>query len=611
VRGAADGGIAQGPVRRIGASRWKARRRGLRLGASPAVLVLAVVVVVVSACGGGGRGGVSATSAGGTPRTTPRLVPTPGGTVTVALDDVPTTLNDHTVAGDTPVDRMVASALWAQVFRVTPGLVPQLDTNVVDSAEVVSLSPQTVVYKIDPRAVWSDGVPVSASDFAYAWQSQRGTGVDVDGTPDSVASTLGYRDISSLTGSDNGKTVTVVFHTPFADWESLFDDLLPAHVAERVGWNTGFDTDSPSVLVSAGPWRVVSWTPGVSLVLGRNPKWWASPAFLDRVVLEPGTPTSMAAGLGDGRLQVAYPSSFDPSFLAQVSSSAALRSSSTLGTRMVQLVFNTRRAPLNSATVRQGIAHEIDRAGLVSAIGQPENHSVWEDDNHLFSNVESGYDDNGTAYTTPDPNTAAHLLEQGGLTLDARDTWSLHGKAQAFTLVWASDDPWSAATGPIVAAQLVAAGFEVDAEPVPGAQLVGSVLPMGAFDLAVVPVDGGAYPSAMASVFSTSPAITDGGVKLDYSGFDDAKVDALFTQAMQDLAPPSAQALYNQIDQDLWTSMPTLPLFAEPTVLVWSAALTSVSDDPGGLGPLWAMRLWTLLAPARPARGAGSSSTRG
>ncbi len=79
------------------------------------------------------------------------------------------------------------------------------------------------------------------------------------GRPDSVASTLGYRDIDSLTGSNGGKTVTVVFHTPFADWASLFDDLLPAHIAETVGWNHGFDHFDPAVLVSGGPWQVVSW----------------------------------------------------------------------------------------------------------------------------------------------------------------------------------------------------------------------------------------------------------------------------------------------------------------------------------------------------------------
>src|SRR4029077_1392289 len=101
---------------------------------------------------------------------------------------------------------------------------------------VISLQPQTVVYQIDPRAVWSDGVPINAGDFAYAWDSQKGGGTDLDGSPNSVATTLGYRDIASLTGSNQGRTVTVVFRTPFADWPSLFDDLLPAHIADQVGW---------------------------------------------------------------------------------------------------------------------------------------------------------------------------------------------------------------------------------------------------------------------------------------------------------------------------------------------------------------------------------------
>ena len=250
------------------------RSCALRADAHRGAAALVVLCVLAGACGASG-----ATSGATRPAShgARALVPVEGGTVTVALDQVPTTLNDHTVAGDTPSGRMLASALWAQVFRVGPGLTPQLDTNVVDSAEVVSLDPQTVVYKIDPRAVWSDGVPIDADDFAYAWDAQRGGATDIDGTPDSVASTLGYRDIESLTGSNGGKTVTVVFRTPFADWASLFDDLLPAHIATVVGWNHGFDHFDPAVLVSGGPWEVVSWQPGSEIVLGRNPRWWGSP----------------------------------------------------------------------------------------------------------------------------------------------------------------------------------------------------------------------------------------------------------------------------------------------------------------------------------------------
>jgi len=560
--------------------------------------VVGLVCLLGAACGPTAAAGSSGPgSAGAGASLAPPLVAAQGGTVTLGLDQVPVTLNDHTVAGDTPAGRMIASAVWAQVFRVLPGLSPQLDTDVVDSAEVISVDPQTVVYQIDPRALWSDGVPISADDFVYAWQSQRGGSLDVDGTPDSVASTLGYR-----------RTVTVVFKTPFADWASLFDDLLPAHVAEHVGWNTGFDHYDPTVLVSGGPWEVVAWQPGVSITLGRNPRWWAGAPALDQVVVRAVPDATVASAVAGGQVQVAYPSAFDPSVLAQVSSDPGVQSESQLGTRMVQLEFNVHQPPLDSAAVRQGIAHAVDRATLVTAVGEPENHLVWEDNDHLYPNFEPGYDDDATGYEKQDLVTADHLLQQGGLAPGALGAWTYHGAPLDLTLAWASDDPWSAAAGPVLAAQLEAAGVGVETDPVPGAQLLGTVLPTGAFDLAIVPVDGGAYESAMGAAFSTSPVVTGGAVSEDWSGFDDPHIDALFTQAVQQLAPPQAQAIYRQIDQDLWTAMPTLPLFAEPTLLVWSASLSGVTDDPGGLGPVTNMRVWARLEPA-PAHTTSTSGT--
>ncbi|HTZ07666.1 MAG TPA: ABC transporter substrate-binding protein, partial [Acidimicrobiales bacterium] len=377
----------------------------------------AVLALVLAGCGGTAQG-----DAGAHATTTPTLVPASGGTVTVGVDQVPTTLNDHTVAGDDAAGRMVASAIWAQVFRVGPNGTPQLDTNVVDSAEVVDLDPQTVVYQVDPRATWSDGVPIDIDDFVYAWQSQRGGGLDTTGAPDSVASTLGYRDIDSVTGSNGGKTVTVVFRTPFGDWPSLFDDLLPAHIAEQVGWNDGFDAFGPAVEVSAGPWEVAAWQPGVSIELARNPHWWGSRAALDEVELRALQGPALAAALADGQVQVAYPAGFDPSLLAAVSSSSTLQSASNLGATVLQLEFNTKHDPLSSAPVRQGIAHDIDRAAVVTAVGEPENHLVWEDNDHLFANVQSGYDDDAAGYQSADPATATRLLDGAGLAQDGSGT---------------------------------------------------------------------------------------------------------------------------------------------------------------------------------------------
>ena len=87
--------------------------------------------------------------------------------------------------------------------------------------------------------MWSDGVPITAADFIYAWQQQDGGDADAAYPSGDQASILGYSDIASMKASNQGRTVTVVFSTPFADWQMLFTDLLPAHVMEKVGWDPG------------------------------------------------------------------------------------------------------------------------------------------------------------------------------------------------------------------------------------------------------------------------------------------------------------------------------------------------------------------------------------
>ncbi len=87
--------------------------------------------------------------------------------------------------------------------------------------EVTNANPQTIVYKLRPEAVWSDGVPVSADDFVYAFEMQRPGLTDIDGSPISVVAP-NEDVIASVTGSDGGKTVTVVLKQPFGDWQALF-----------------------------------------------------------------------------------------------------------------------------------------------------------------------------------------------------------------------------------------------------------------------------------------------------------------------------------------------------------------------------------------------------
>jgi peptide/nickel transport system substrate-binding protein len=562
-----------------------------------------IAATLMAACGPASTSTSSSTTTPGTKgqKMTPLLVTGRGGTATVALSAIPTTLNDHTVTGDTDATKLVASTVWGQVFQVGPTLQPELDTEVVQSAEVVSVNPQTVVYQIAPKAKWSDGVPVTAADFQYAWQSQRGGADDVDGTPDSVASTLGYKDIVSVVSGNAGRTVTVTFHTPYADWESLFDDLLPAHIAEQVGWNHGFDHFDPHVLVSAGPWLIKKWVPGQEITLAHNPRWWGPVPRYNRIILEAVTnPTVLARDIRTQRVQVAAPSVFDASLMSALSSLPDTESNTSPGTTMLQLDFNVRHAPLDSVAIREGIAHAIDRVGIVTRVTQPLAHYAWQDSNHLFANTQSSYADNATGYETVDLPDADALLAQGGLVADTRGTWTLHGTPVTLDLTWSEDDPWSAAVGPLIASQLVGAGFDVATAPVPDSQFFDTVLPTGAFELALVPVGATAYPSQLGGVFSPTASAGSPSLSQDWTGFDDPKIDALFTQAEEELSANQAGATYQQIDQDLWQDMPTLPLLAEPDFTAFSASLFGVQNDPGGLGALWDVNNWAPLVAAPP-----------
>ncbi len=90
---------------------------------------------------------------------------------------------------------------------------------------------QVNVYTVNPDAVWSDGTPITAADFAFTAKVQDAEFVEA--CPDGgVVGSIGYDQIESINGSDDGKTVTVTYGTPrYADWQALFT-LLPAHLLD-------------------------------------------------------------------------------------------------------------------------------------------------------------------------------------------------------------------------------------------------------------------------------------------------------------------------------------------------------------------------------------------
>jgi len=547
-----------------------------------------------------------------------------GGTVTVAVANLPTEFNPSTPAGSNPVTQMVMEQVWPQAFVTGPGMVVHAYPGLVVSAELTGLNPQTVVYTLAPGARWSDGVPISAADFAYDWQMLLRLGPRLPAT----FPLAGYEDIASVSGSAHNTAVTVVFSKPYADWMALFANLVPAHVARHYGWEKAFTGQNLAHLVSGGPFSITKIVPGRELVLSRNPLFWGKPAHLDHIVFRvvrtrAATLRALAAGSVD---------------LAEVSPGAAVTNLVTESSDLVaklsltetlwQLVFNCADAVTGQPDVREAIAKAVDRPQLVADSVGLLTASARTSGNRLYAARQPGAQHNDSAYLAADTSEADQLLSQAGYVFNTDGiAETASGTPLELELTGPSGDGTITAVENEIQAELLAAGIELQVHNVSSAELLASVLPQGRYQLAIAPYLESPFPSTMAQLYTdpvgpapvaspgttttvpgvaavpstyiagveTEPgAVVAGAVTRDVLGYDDSVVDELFAEAQSQLNAPAEAGLYNQIDTLLWQDLPTLPLFQEPATLVKNVRVVNVSDTSTWAGPMWDGEDWAI-----------------
>ena len=532
------------------------------------------------------------------------LVPATGGATTVDLDRPWSGFNPNTPEGAASSTPTLLVSVLPSAYVLTPKLVPQVNTDLLLSVEAISTSPLTIQYVINPKAVWSDGVAVNADDFIYAWQSQRGTGLDVDGQPFKVGSTLGYRDVASVRPSNGGKTVTVTFATPFTDWRVMFNHMVPAHIARRVGWNHGFDTFNPAVDLSAGPFIVQSVSPEGTAVLVRNPKWWGTPAVLDRVTVDIApSQSAWTATLASSNEGVAQPTEFDLKGVGVASSMPNTQSVLRPTLNLLDLEFNVKSTVMSRVATRQAIAHAVDRNSLLARTFGAVDPELVVNQDHLATATQSTYTPSSASggYTSPDLATTGQLLRSVGFHQDAADNWvNSDGAKLTIRMVVQLGDPWIGAVASQISEQLRSAGISVVTIPVSGTAGPGGAISPANYDLALVTRVSSPYQTATADWYSDGPAAGGSAISQDWSNFDDPQVDQDFTLASQALNPVTGDGIYAQIDDQLWDQMVGLPLFGEPAFVANGVQIQNVLYNASTDGILWNLPLWTTLKPGRP-----------
>ena len=543
-----------------------------------------------------------------------------GGTATYAAEQEYTAYNNATADQVLFANTLVLNMIQPGPYISNPDLTLTPFTDMMESIDVTSTDPQIVVYKIKPEAVWSDGEPIDCSDFYLAWLSQNGKAgnqlaadgteaKDADGNPIPIfnaAGTTGYEDISSVECADSDKTVTTTYSKTYVDYQGLFGGLLPAHVVEKdtgiaditkatdpadiakIGedWSTGFSGYDPAKDLSGAWYTIDSFTPGETLILKRNEKYYGTPGKLDEIVFrQVPDAAEQPAALENGDVQVISPQP-NPDLLAQLQAITGVTTEVDQGVTFEHYDFNQANEFLADPNVRKAFALCINRQELVDTLITPLNPDASVLNNRMYIPTSPDYKDNSGDYATQDIAGAKKLLESSGFTMGSDGFYEKDGKQLTFRLGRRDPNPRRQSTNELTAAACKDAGMNLTDDPAEDFNAVR--LPASDYDVALFAWVATPFLSSNAALY-----VPDGGQ--NWNNYKNDKLVSLFEQANKEFDAAKRADLMNQIDTILWDDMATLPLFQFQDLIAYSDTIQNVSYN-GPLGVTWDAQNWTVAS---------------
>lgn len=245
----------------------------------------------------------------------------------------------------------------------------------------VSEDGKTYTFTIREDAVWSNGDPVKASDFEFAWKRVLDPNSDV---PAPYAYQLFY--LKNGQAYNNGevdadqvgvralddRTLEVELENPTAYFLKLtaFFTYYPVHqatVEANPAWAAEADT-----IVSNGPFVISEWKHNESIKLVKNDKYHAKDEIkleeVRMVMIEEASTELNMYEIGDldwaGRPLGEIPTDMIPQLQADPDANLTIKPIAS----SYYYVFNTTAEPLNNAKVRKALAMAIDRQLIVDEV---------------------------------------------------------------------------------------------------------------------------------------------------------------------------------------------------------------------------------------------------
>ncbi|MBB4688521.1 ABC transporter family substrate-binding protein [Amycolatopsis jiangsuensis] len=572
------------------------RARAVKLGA-----FVAGAALLLSACGGGG--GNSATQTGqafGDCDQNPNTCNTvqadqlqDGGNVTYAIEKNIPNWNVTSAEGNVFETGEVTKGLLPYTFYSTPDLKPVLNKDFVESADLQD--PTTIVYKINPKAVWSDGTPLSADDFVYNWKVQNGK----DCTDCAPADTSGYDQLSSVEGSDGGKTVTAKLSSPFTDWKKLWGSsggMYPAHLAKQHG-----DINTPAGLASSykwfgetvptwtgGPWKISKFANNQSVTEVPNEKYWGTKPRLASVVFRIITDaTQEPTALQNNEVQAIYPQP-QVDLVNQVKNMPNISSYIGLGLQWEHYDFNLKNPALADKALRQAMFTAVNRKDIIAKTVGQFTDKVQPLNNHNFMPQQTGYKDvvTPTGQGNGDVEKAKKILTDAGYKVGGQQLIDPKGKAvPTLRIRYTVGNQIRQDECQLFAQAVAPLGIKVE---VSSTDDLGATTTEGDYDIIVFAWVSSPFP------FGGAKQLWGTGQGSNYGKYTSKKVDDLMAQANSETDQTKAADLLNQADQQLSEDAYVLPLYQKPTFLAASDKIGNLRNNSTLDGPVYNMSEWGI-----------------
>ncbi len=437
---------------------------------------------------------------------------------------------------------MVLYALHDALVKPMPG-----GLNTPSLAESWSVSKDGLTYEFVLRkgARFHNGDPVTADDVKFSFERYRGSGARL--LKDKV------KDVQ-ITAPNH---VRFVLKEPWPDFMASYGTsatgagwIVPRKYVEKVG-----DEGFKKAPVGAGPYRFVSFTPGVELVLEAFPDYWRKTPHVKRLVMKSiPDESTRAAAVKTGEVDLAY--LFGGVLAEELRRTPGVKIVAPLVYGMYWLDFLDQwdpKSPWHDRRVRQAASLAIDRQALNQAemlgFGRPTGSFVPPTFDFALAIDPDRYD----------PKRAKQLLAEAGY-------------GNGFDAGELSPLPPYTALGEAVANYLQAIGIRSRVRTMERAAFLTSWKEKKLHGLLI-----GATGAAGNAAARLEPFVTRNGI---YAYGVLPELDDLFQRQAKELDRKRREALLHQIQRSVADHMLVAPLFQQ--AFIWGGG-PRVAEPGAGL----------------------------